>query len=165
MPTKPKQSNLKDLLIQKLNALYDIELAIVKALPKMVKAASAKDLKDGFAMHLAETKEHVKRLEEAHELLGVKAKKLKSEAIRGLITDGEWVIKNVKPKEALDVNLIRAAQYIEHYEIAGYNGAIAWASTLGENKVAALLRQTLKEEISCDKSLDMGGEMLDGKIV
>ncbi len=160
-----KEMKLNDLLIMKLNALYDIEQVLVKALPKMAKAASLPDLKKGFQMHLVETKEHVKRLEEAHKILGVKAKKLMAEGIRGIVADGEWVIKNVKHAAARDANLIRAAQYAEHYEIAGYNGAIEWAKKLKQPKIVALLKQTLAEEKSCDKALEMGASMVDKTII
>jgi ferritin-like metal-binding protein YciE len=161
---KMEEMDLNDLLVQKINALYDIENELVKALPKMAKAASNKDLKKGFTDHLAETKNHVRRLEQIHKLLGVRPKKLKAEGIRGLIKDGEWVMKNVKPKEAMDANLVRAAQYVEHYEMAGYMGAIDWASTLGELEVANLLTRTIEEEIAADQKLSKIGDMIDKKI-
>ncbi len=160
-----KKSNLKDLLIQKLNALYDIEQELVKAIPKMAKAAMNQDLKEALRNHLAETRTHVERLSQAYKLIGVKAKKLKVEAIRGMIRDGEWVIKHVKPSEALDSNLVRAAQYVEHYEMAGYMGAISWATTLGEKKIATLLESTLKEEQSSDHKLGELGRELDLKLI
>jgi ferritin-like metal-binding protein YciE len=159
-----KNMNLRDLFIQKLNALYDIESNIVKALPKMAKAATDKELKKGFTDHLTETKMHIQRLEEAHRMLGVKPKKLKAEGIRGLIKDGEWVIKNIKPKEALDANLARAASYVEHYEMAGYMAAIAWADALGETEVVQLLIDTLEEERSADERLASVGVTLDEKV-
>ncbi len=160
-----KQMDLRDLLVSKLNVLYDIESVLVKALPKMAKAATDPALKKGFTDHLAETKTHVKRLEQVHKLLDVKPKKLKSEAIRGLVKDGDWVIKNVAPADARDANLARAAQYVEHYEMAGYMGAIAWAETLGESEIASLLSQTLDEEIAADEKLDMVGSDIDETIV
>ena len=160
-----KNLDLKELLIQKINALYDIENQLVKALAKLAKTASDQNLKKGFRDHLAETRMHATRLEQAGKILGVKTKKLKVEAIRGLIKDGEWIIKNVKPMEACDANLARAAQYVEHYEMAGYMGAIAWASELGEAKVVSLLRQTLKEEQKADQKLDKVGTKLDKKII
>ncbi len=157
--------NLRELLIQKVNALYDIEKSLVKALPKMAKASKDPDLKRGFTDHLAETKTHVVRLEQVAKILGVKVKALKSEAIRALVKDGEWVIKTVKPAEARDANLARAAQYVEHYEMAGYIAALDWAHTLGESEVADLLQETLEEEEATDMKLQEAGAMLDQKIL
>ncbi len=160
-----KEMKLNDLLIMKINALYDIEKTLVKALPKMAKAASLPDLKKGFQMHLVETKEHVKRLEETAKILGVKPKKLMIEGIRGIVADADWVIKNVKSPASRDAVLIRAAQYAEHYEIAGYNGAIVWAQKLKQPKIVALLKKTLAEEKSCDKALEMGASMIDKTVI
>lgn len=162
--TKNDEAPLKSLLIQKLQALYDIESELVKTLPKMATAAKHADLKDGFRNHLAETKEQVKRLEEAFDILGEKPKKLKAEAIRGLAKDGDWVIKNVKGKEALDVNLIAAASYVEHYEMAGYMAALKWAELLGEIEVADLLEATLGEEEMADEKLAELGVAIAKKI-
>lgn len=145
---------LSDLLITKLSVLYDVENQLVKALPKMAKNASDPDLAAGFEEHLTQTKEHVRRLEKAFSLLEVKPKKVKSEAIRGLIDDAQWVIKNVKGDEALDANLIAAAQYVEHYEIAGYGSACSWATNIGQTEVAGLLQETLDEEKATDKKLN-----------
>lgn len=156
-----KNLKLADLLVLKLNALYDIEKALAKALPKLAKAASDPELKKGFEDHFKETVGHAERLEKAYELIGLKPKKLKVEGIRGIIVDGEWVIKNVMPAAARDANLIRAAQYAEHYEMAGYRGAISWANTLGLTDVVALLQQNLKEEMGADEKLEMAGRKLD----
>jgi ferritin-like metal-binding protein YciE len=160
-----KNLDLNDLLIQKLSALYDIENHLVKALPKMAKAATDQALKEGFRNHLTETRTHVHRLEKAFKVLGEKPKKLKAEAIRGLVKDGEWVIKNVKPEAALDSNLVRAAQYVEHYEMAGYMGAIAWANILGEKEVRDILEETLTEEQNTDRKLMILGRELDKELV
>jgi ferritin-like metal-binding protein YciE len=159
-----KQMNLDDLLASKLHVLYDIESALVRALPTMAKAACNTDLQEGFLEHLEETKNHVRRIEQAHKLLGIKPKKLKSEAIRGLAEDAKWVIQHVSPEEARDANLVRAAQYVEHYEMAGYRGAIAWAKAVGADEVARLLNETLQEEVAADKKLDMLGMRLDKAI-
>ncbi len=145
---------LHDLLITKMQSLYDVEHEITKALPKMAKAASDAELKSGFEEHLEQTKGQIERLEKAFELLNEKPKKLKSEAIRGLIADGEWVIKNVEGSEALDANLIAAAQYVEHYEIAGYGSAVEWAREMGHTEVADLLEETLEEEEATDEKLN-----------
>ena len=145
---------LQDLLITKLQVLYDVENQLVKALPKMAKNASDSDLSASFEEHLKQTKGHVERLEKAFKLLDIKPKKMKSEAIRGLVEDAEWVIENVQGDEALDANLIAAAQYVEHYEIAGYGSAQSWASEMGHAEVSDLLQETLDEEKAADKKLN-----------
>jgi ferritin-like metal-binding protein YciE len=145
---------LHGLFITKLHALYDMENEIVKALPKMAKKATDPELKEGFEQHLEETKNQVKRLEKAFSLLGEKAKKLKGEAIRGMVEDTSWGMTHIKGSEALDANLIAAAQYVEHYEIAGYGSAIEWAKEMGHTEVAELLEATLEEEKATDEKLD-----------
>jgi ferritin-like metal-binding protein YciE len=158
MPTSKKAKTLHELLLNKLMALHDIELQIVKALPKMAKKAKNPELVKGFEDHLKETQGQVKRLEQAFKVLGVKPKKLKVEAIRGLIDDGAWVMKNVEAGPALDANLIAAAQYVEHYEMAGYGTAITWAKLMQHSKVEELLSQTLAEEKKTDEKLTMVAE-------
>ncbi len=145
--------SLQDLFLVKIQALYDIENELIKALPKMAKAASDEELKAGFEEHLEQTKEHAKRLEHVFEILGEKPKKLKCEGVRGIIADGEWVVKNVPNAEALDANLIAAAQYAEMYEMAGYGSAKEWAHVLGLTEAEELLAQTLGEEEDTDKKL------------
>ncbi len=148
-----KNQTLHDLFLTKLHVLLDVEEEIIKALPKMAKQATTKELTDGFEEHLNETKTHAERLKQALEILGEKPKKVKSEAIRGLVKDAEWIMKNVERGDALDANLIAGAQYVEHYEMAGYGTAVAWAKTMGHNEVMELLKETLEEEKSMDKKL------------
>ncbi|HYC34651.1 MAG TPA: DUF892 family protein [Candidatus Paceibacterota bacterium] len=148
-----KNLPLHKLLITKLKALYDIECEITKALPKLAKAATNKKLKLGFQGHLAETRRHVARLKQAFRLLGEKVQKTKVEAIRGLAKDADWVIKNVPKGPALDSNLIAAASYVEHYEMAGYMAAESWAKQMRHTKVAKLLNETLKEEKGADTKM------------
>lgn len=149
---------LTDLLHIKLKALYDIEQQLVKTLPAMVEHSTDKELKKAFKTHLAETKIHVKRIEQAFKLLGKKPTKTKVEAIRGLIEDANWVIKNIHGPEAKDAALIATAAYIGHYEMAGYMSAIDWAVEMGELSVADLLRETISEEIQADELLAAIGE-------
>lgn len=151
---KSKDVTLHDLLILKLKALYDVENELLKALPKMAKAAVDEDLKQGFEGHLVQTQEHVERLEKAFSLLNVKPAKTRVEAIRGLIEDANWVIKNLKNTQASDAALIAAAQYVEHYEIAGYGSATEWAELMGHEEVKALLGETLEEEKTTDEKLN-----------
>ena len=148
----------------KLQALYDIEKQIEKALPKMAKVASSESLKEGFTMHLKETKEQLKRLEKAFELLGVAPKKLRSEGIRGIIVDGEWVMEVEGPDEIKDSMLASAARYVEHYEMAGYLSACAHAKVLGLSKIEALLTESLGEEEATDKKLEKAMQDLEKEL-
>ncbi len=143
---KNSTMSLHDVFVIKLQALLDIEQELVKALPKMSKAASNQELKESFDEHLEETREHVKRLEEALSLLGEEPEPLKGDAIRGLIKDAEWVIENTKGDAAKDAHLIAAANFVEHYEMAGYESALSWAEEMDHDDVADLLRETLDEE-------------------
>jgi len=139
--------------IAKLQALYDIEKQLEKALPKLAKAAAHPELAAGFRMHLAQTKEHSERLEELFELLEVKPKKMKAEGVRGIIADGEWVIGVDAPSAVKDVMLAAAARYAEHYEMAGYLSAIAQAHALGLTDATVILTKTLNEEKAADEIL------------
>jgi ferritin-like metal-binding protein YciE len=154
MPKKIKENTLHGLFLNKLMALYDVENRITKALPKMIKKATDEDLKTAFEDHLTETENHVKRLEQCFELLNMKPKKLTAEAMRGLVDDAEWVIANIQPGPALDAALIAAAQYVEHYEMAGYGSAKEWAGLMEHNDAEELLEQTLEEEKAADEKLN-----------
>jgi ferritin-like metal-binding protein YciE len=151
---KKQFATLHDLLILKLRSLYDIETQIVVALPKMIKAASDSELSAAFDKHLGETENHVKRLEEALGDLDQKVTKEKVEAIRGLVKDASWVIKTIKDDAPRDALLISAAQYVEHYEMAGYGSAREWADLMGHKTIAELLQSTLDEEKAADKKLN-----------
>lgn len=153
-----KWGNLHDLLILKLESLYDIEQELVKALPKLAKNATNDGLREAFEEHLEETKEHVKRLERAMQYLGVEPKKEEAAGIRGIAEDGSWVIKNVRDEAARDAALIAAAQYAEHYEIAGYGSAREWARLMGHKEVEDLLERTLQEEEAANRKLTMLAE-------
>jgi ferritin-like metal-binding protein YciE len=144
---------LKDLLIDELKDLYSAETQLVKALPKMAKAASSEELKAGFHEHLEQTKGQVERLERALDMLDAKAKGKTCKAMKGLIEEGEEAIDAKAPDAIRDANLIGAAQRVEHYEIAAYGTARAFAEILNENAVVALLRETLKEESETDRKL------------
>jgi ferritin-like metal-binding protein YciE len=162
---KAKDMNLGDLLINKLCALYYVENAMVKSLPKLAKAATDADLKNGFVEHLDETRGQVDRLEEIFSLLDMKPKKLQSEAMDGLVADGEWIIKNVGPEETRDANLARAAQLVEHYEITAYSAAISWAEELGLGEISEILKETLAEEENADEKLETVGSKIQKEIV
>ena len=137
----------------KIQALYDIEKQLEKALPKMEKAATDPELKAGFKLHLKETKEHAKRLEKIFRMLDNKPRKTKSEGIRGIIADGEWVADVDAPEELADSMLASAARYAEHYEMAGYMSAIEEAKLLDLTEAETLLSETLAEEEKTDATL------------
>ena len=145
--------SLRDLLIEQLQDLYDAEKHITKALPKMAKAATSPELKAAFEKHLAETKGQVERLEQAFKALDAKAKAKPCQAIRGLIAEGEETIKEDAEDEVKDAALIAAAQRVEHYEMAGYGSACAYAKLLKEKTVLQLLKATLREEKATDEAL------------
>lgn len=150
--TGPQYKNLHELLILKLQSLYDIESELVKALPKLARAATSYELKEAFESHLTETKGHVTRIEEAMRLLDVKPKKEKVNAIRGIAEDGDWIAGHTT-SAARDAALIAAAQYAEHYEMAGYTAAREWAAMMDHQDVAYLLDTTLLEEQAASEKL------------
>lgn len=148
-----KLTNLHDVLVHQLRDILYAEKKITKALPKMAKAATNPDLRSAFNEHLEETRTHVERVEKALESLGVAARSVKCEAIDGIIEEGEELLEGDHDKDALDAALIAAAQRVEHYEIAVYGCACAFAKRLGENDVAEILGETLAEEHGADKLL------------
>jgi ferritin-like metal-binding protein YciE len=144
---------LEELLIDELKDLYSAENQLVKALPKMAKAASSPELKRAIERHLEETKRQVERLNQVGEQLEVKLTGKKCKAMEGLIEEGKEIIDEDMDENASDAGIIGAAQKVEHYEIAGYGTARTHAALLGYNKVAKLLQQTLDEEGATDKKL------------
>src|SRR4051812_13690535 len=142
----PAVESLKDLLVDELKDLYSAEKQLLKALPKMAKAASNEELKNGFTTHLEETKGHVERLEQAFEKLGETAKAKTCKAMQGLVEEGTEAIELDAPDAIRDACLIGAAQRVEHYEIAAYGTVRSLAAKIGEDEVADLLQETLDEE-------------------
>ncbi len=145
--------SLRDLLIAEIKDLYFAENLLIKALPKMAKAATNPDLKAGFTAHLAETRKHVERLAQAMKLLDVPVEGKTCHAMVGLLEEGAEAIEMKGPDAVRDAELIGAAQRVEHYEMAGYGTARAFAVKLGEAKVATLLQTTLQEEGETNKKL------------
>ena len=146
-----EDSMLKEFFTDELKDIYWAEKHLVKALPKMQKAATSPELKDAFAEHLEVTKTHVTRLEQAFESLGKKAQGKKCDAMEGITTEGDSIITDTDPGTSTrDVGLILAGQKVEHYEIATYGGLAQLATTLGLTDVADLLNQTLEEEKEAD---------------
>jgi len=155
--------SVRDLLIEQLGDLYDAEKQLVKALPKMAKAASNEQLKEAFENHLEQTRGHVDRLEQVFQLLEEKAKSKPCEAMKGLIEEGKETMEEDFSGGVMDSAIICAAQKVEHYEIAGYGTLSSWARSLGLEEVAELLDETLSEEKEADEKLtEVGGEVLAG---
>ncbi len=148
-----KEKDLNELFLETLKDIYYAEKQILKALPKMAKAASSQDLQAAFEKHHGETEEHVERLERVFELLGKPARGKKCDAIEGIIEEGKEVMDEYADTPALDAGLLAAAQAVEHYEIARYGTLIAWARQLGRDDCASILEKTLEEEKAADKKL------------
>jgi ferritin-like metal-binding protein YciE len=154
-------NRLKHLYVEELKDLYSAENQMVKALPKMIKAATSKDLRAGFEGHLEQTKGHVSRLEEIFKGLGESPKGKKCKGMEGLIKEGGEMIEEDPAPEELDAGLISAAQRVEHYEIAGYGCVRTYAKLLGENEAEALLQETLEEEKKTDAKLTQLAENIN----
>jgi ferritin-like metal-binding protein YciE len=144
---------LKDLYVDELKDLYSAEKQLVKALPKMAKAANTPELQEAFRKHLKQTAEHAARLEQICEELGVSPRGKKCVGMEGLIEEGNELIKEEPDPDVLDAGLINKAQHVEHYEIAGYGTVRTYARQLGFDNQADLLQQTLDEEGDTDKLL------------
>jgi len=148
-----QMESLQDLFVDQLKDLYNAEGQLVKALPKMAKAASNPQLQAAFTEHLAQTREHVERLEQVFNTLGESPKGKKCKAMEGLIEEGKDMMDEDAEPEVMDAGLIAAAQRVEHYEIAGYGCVRTYAKLLGNNEAARLLQKTLDEEGQTDKKL------------
>jgi ferritin-like metal-binding protein YciE len=148
-----KLRTLNDALLHELRDIYSAEKQLTKALPKMAKGASNSELAAGFEQHLEETQEHVKRLERIFEELDASSHGEKCKGMAGLITEGSKLLKEEGDPATIDALLITAAQRVEHYEIAAYGSAIAFAELLGLDSIAKILKQTLSEEAATDKKL------------
>jgi len=144
---------LKTLYIDELKDLYSAENQLVKALPKMAKAASSAELREGFEKHLEQTKGHVQRLEKIFEALGENPRGKKCKGMEGLIEEGSEAMQEDYEGSVLDAALIGAAQRVEHYEIAAYGTVRTFADLLGEKNAAELLEHTLEEEGETNKTL------------
>jgi ferritin-like metal-binding protein YciE len=148
-----EEKTLDDLFLDTLKDIYYAEKQIVKALPKMAKAATSPQLKAGFEQHLEETEGHIERLEQVFELLGKPARGKTCDAILGILEEGKSIMDEFKGTVALDAGLISSAQAVEHYEIARYGTLKTWAGQLGMKEAVSLLDATLKEEEATDKKL------------
>jgi ferritin-like metal-binding protein YciE len=148
-----KTNTLKEVYVDELRDLYNCEQQLIKALPKMAKAASSEELRSGFEGHLEQTKEHARRLELLLQGLGEPIKGKKCKGIEGIVAEGGEVMSEDYEGPVMDAALIAAAQRVEHYEIAAYGSVHAFATLMGENDAAELLEQTLEEEKETDQKL------------
>ena len=148
------KSALLSFFVDEIKDIYWAEKHLIKALPKMKKAATSPELQEAFEAHLQQTQEHVTRLEEVFNLMGEKAQAKKCDAMEGLLAEGDSVIEDTEEGSATrDVGLIVSAQKVEHYEIAAYGGLAQLAKTLGRDDIKEILGTTLAEEKHADELL------------
>jgi ferritin-like metal-binding protein YciE len=159
----PKINNLRDVFVEQLKDLYNAEQQLIKALPKMAKAATSSDLAQGFEEHLEQTKGHANRLEEIFKKLDEKPTGKKCKAMEGLIKEGSETISEDASDAAKDALLIAAAQRVEHYEIAGYGSVKTYADLLGEDEASQLLSETLEEEKETDEKLTEAAQAINAE--
>ena len=145
--------SLRELLVLELQDINGAEAQVLKALPNMAKAASAPALKQAFEKHLMETEAQIVRLEQCFSALGLPVGQRPCKGMAGLIAEANEMMDQEGPDPVVDAGLIGAAQRVEHYEIAAYRSAIAFAELLGETSVATLLRQSRDEEAAADRTL------------
>lgn len=158
-PAETFEPALKELFTDSVKDIYWAEKHLVKALPKMEKAATSPELKTAITNHLAETEGHVSRLEQVFELLGEKPQAKKCDAMEGLTKEGESIVEETEVGTSTrDVGIILASQKVEHYEIATYGGLAKLATTLGLADIASILQQTLEEEKAADQKLTIVAE-------
>jgi len=152
------EKTLSDLFLDTLKDIYFAEKQILKALPKMARAAQSEEGKAGFLKHRDETQGQIERLEQVFELLDKPPRGKTCEAIQGILAEGEEIMEEYKGTPALDAGLIASAQAVEHYEIARYGTLKAWAKQLGLKEAVSLLDANLQEEIATDEKLTALGE-------
>jgi ferritin-like metal-binding protein YciE len=148
-----KLESLKDLYVEQLKDLYSAETQIIEALPKLAERASAPDLKTAFQEHLRQTQEQVRRLEQIFQDIGESPKGHTCQGMKGLLREGEEMIKMQGDPKVIDAGLIAASQRVEHYEIAGYGTVRTYAELLGKDMHVSLLERTLQEEEMTDERL------------
>jgi ferritin-like metal-binding protein YciE len=148
-----KIQKLSDLFLHTLQDIYYAEKHIVKALPKMIKNSDSDELSKAFEHHLAQTEEHVTRLEQVFQMVDQKPKASKCPAIDGILDEAKELMGEIKDPDTRDAAMIAAAQAVEHYEITRYGTLVAWANLLGLDRAAKVLDKTLKEEHAADSKL------------
>src|SRR6188472_2492094 len=155
-----KLNTLEQLYISELRDLYSAENQLLKALPKMAKAASSPELQDAFEKHLEQTKGHVERLEQIFQHLDENPKGKICHAMKGLIEEGSEILKEDGEDSVLDAGIIVAAQKVEHYEIASYGSVRTFANLLNQDEPARLLQSTLDEESETNEILNRLAESI-----
>jgi ferritin-like metal-binding protein YciE len=158
-----KLETLHDLYVNELHDLYDAENQVVKALPKMIESSQSTELRNALANHLEETRGQVARLERIFQMHGEDIKGEKCKGLRGIIDEGEDLIKHDDNLNVRDAAIIAAAQKVEHYEMAGYGSVRTWAEMMGHQQAAQLLQQTLNEEGEADKKLTRIAQTLNAE--
>src|ERR1700685_125240 len=153
MGDEMRQGNLKELYLDELRDLYSSEQQLIKAIPKMAKAANSDELRKGFEEHLEQTRGHATRLEQILSALGEPVKGKKCKGMAGIVAEGGEMLSEDFQGALMDAALISAAQRVEHYEIAAYGAVHAYAELMGESEAASLLQQTLDEEKETDQKL------------
>jgi ferritin-like metal-binding protein YciE len=149
---------LQDFFLNELRDTYHAEKQLLKALPRMAKAAQSPALRDAFTTHLGETEVQVERLEQIFEALGEAARGKRCQGMEGIVEEGKEIMEEDGDEAVLDAALIASAQKVEHYEIASYGCLVTYANLLGQSQIAKLLKQTLAEEENTDKALTSLGE-------
>jgi ferritin-like metal-binding protein YciE len=147
------ENSLKELYLDELRDLYDAENQLIKALPKIAKAAESDELRTGIEEHLEQTKGHAQRIEQILEALGEAVKGKKCKGMAGVLAEGNEMLGEDFEGALMDSAIISAAQRVEHYEIAAYGCVREWAELLGENEAVSLLSKTLEEEKETDEKL------------
>jgi ferritin-like metal-binding protein YciE len=150
--------SMQDLFLNELKDVYNAEKQLVRALPRMAKAAESPELKQAFTKHLRETEGHVQRLERIFKSIGETPRGKKCKGMEGLVEEGKEILEEDGASEVIDAALISAAQRVEHYEIAAYGCLRTYAQLLGMDDADKLLQQTLEEEEATDKALTALGE-------
>lgn len=151
MPAKQKELN--DLFLDMLKDVFHAEKQLLRALPKMARAAKNEELRNALNTHKDETQGQVERLEQIFEMVGKRAQAKPCEAMMGLVAEGQEIMEEYKDSPALEAGMIAAQQAIEHYEIARYGTMRTWAQQLGMNDAVPLIEQTLEEEKKTDQLL------------
>ncbi len=157
-----KIKSLRDLFIHQLRDLFSAEKQLVKALPKLAKAATNEELKEAFEEHLRKTEEHVERLEQIFEALEISSRGDRCAAMEGLIAEAQSLMKAEMPAAVLDAALVACAQRVEHYEIAAYGSARTFAEVLDIDEATDVLEETLEDEKEADiKLTELADEVIN----
>jgi ferritin-like metal-binding protein YciE len=156
-------NNLKSLYVDELRDIYNSEQQLIKALPKMAKAANSEELRKGFEEHLEQTRQHATRLEQILSALGEPVKGKKCKGMAGIVAEGGEMMSEDFDGALMDAALISAAQRVEHYEIAAYGAVHAYAELMGESEAASLLQQTLEEEKQTNQKLTELSEQINSE--